>query len=696
MESKLKKIIYSKAFFVFSIMILSFFGLISFIIGTCGQKKNIYEFYGNSSKIKVTDIYINQGKRLNENFETKNLKVDDDGNLLLKKTSDIPFLTIKLSILDEISLNFEKTNIDQFVIVKKNGKTVDNLNLNKKNNYSDSTRLLVLIRNYFEEQSLSNMILLIAVYIIFLVFVSLSIKTINVFIRKIELNKINLLDIIKFILGVFIIYLSCYYILLQVFGYWILLLILLLLLFVIYKLRKIIKNNLHLSFILISVIVGITMLFTLPPFQVPDEMAHFTNSFQKSYLFTDNHDISIKGDDGYTYLPVDVSDFIDKYGSDTLNSGYKVTSKSYLYDLYHNTNYKNISKNLSWYGNTKHSSVFAYIPSILSSIVLKNINVPVMILYLFGKLINLTITIILCYYAIKNVVSFKKIFFVVSLLPIFVHQSAAFNMDYLTNGIFIYLLYKILNEIFKPVSNKIIIKDIIVILLLSVILSICKFGYFPVLFLTLLIPNKRFKNKKQAIGLKFLFIISSVFVSLYTTGALNIFTSSVGSSSTRNAYAISNIWRNPVRIAFVIENTIMNRLDLDLFRGLFDGFGWSTHWNNSLLLFICELIMILIILSEDRSNKKISVNYKIVFLMVALMIFGIIYASMLFTWTTTGLDSIDGLQPRYFIPVVLLIYILLQNKYIRIQVKNNYLIYSIGMIIVNIICLFTIIKGFYI
>ena len=69
---------------------------------------------------------------------------------------------------------------------------------------------------------------------------------------------------------------------------------------------------------------------------------------------------------------------------------------------------------------------------------------------------------------------------------------------------------------------------------------------------------------------------------------------------------------------------------------------------------------------------------------------------MLFGWTEVGSFSIDGLQPRYFIPPVMLLYILLQNNYIVINFKNRELFYSISMIVINIIGLLTLLEKVYI
>ena len=82
-----------------------------------------------------------------------------------------------------------------------------------------------------------------------------------------------------------------------------------------------------------------------------------------------------------------------------------------------------------------------------------------------------------------------------------------------------------------------------------------------------------------------------------------------------------------------------------------------------------------------------------------LLIFGIIFAMLYaisFTeWTPIGSSSIDGLQSRYFIPIVLLFYIALSNNLIKLNVKNKYRFYFILICIVQLLSITSIVIGFY-
>ena len=146
----------------------------------------------------------------------------------------------------------------------------------------------------------------------------------------------------------------------------------------------------------------------------------------------------------------------------------------------------------------------------------------------------------------------------------------------------------------------------------------------------------------------------------------------------------------------MVLETFKIRLDLDFFRGMLTGYGWYTVWMNDLSLFISLSILVLTVLCYDKNNIKLTRKQVINIFIIFTIICAIIYGAMLFGWTTTDWNSIDGLQPRYFIPAALLLYIILQNNKIHIKVKNPNLLYACSMIIINVLALITIISGFYV
>lgn len=293
------------------------------------------------------------------------------------------------------------------------------------------------------------------------------------------------------------------------------------------------------------------------------------------------------------------------------------------------------------------------------------------------------------YFAIKIVPKFKKIFLIVMLLPLTLHQAGAINQDSLTNTLF-FLIAAVLIKMYFSKKNSISNKNLIFLFFISMFLGFCKTGYFPILFLILFIPNSKFKTKRQMLISKGMILLPCLLLSFskyFQVGSVTL-------AANVNYYKFSDLITHPFMIIKVAINTFFSRGSLDLLTGLVDGFGWSTRWHNPLIAFICTSLYLLLILTSCE-EKKHDYKFKILSFIISMMIFGLIYVSLLFGWTNFGSEFIDGLQCRYFIPVVLMLYISLSNNCVKLNFKNKDLVYVSMIVIVEILSLFTIILGYY-
>lgn len=535
-------------------------------------------------------------------------------------------------------------------------------------NYNSTFELLKQSLNKY------SIFIFIGMYPLTLLLLYLCKKTIN----KIKENKIKLLDIIIFACSVFCIYFSTFYVLLATFRELLIIPVAGIIILGLYYIKDSIKDNIQNSYVYIAVISGITLLFLIPPFNIPDEDKHFVKSFKTSYF--------VVNDNGFTNLPVSIDNFKYKYTHGVLEQQTKYNGKNYFADMFEKAEYNKLSENICNYTNTKYQSVEPYLPSSIIIFWARIIGLSPLLLVLLGRFVDLLIVIILCYYAIKTIPSFEKVLFIVALFPIFLQQSAAINMDYLTNSIVIFLIAYIfyLKEKSDIISNK----ELILLSCVSIIFAFCKFGYFPILLLVLLIPNNKFKNKKIAIIMKSSIIIIPSIMS-YIVGM------SSGVKENTAYYTFSYALQHPIKTMSVYFDTALWRLDLDLFRGMFDGFGVSTKWNEPLILAIICIIYIILIAVKDNKDVLLNKKQKIGLLIICFAIIFIVYSAMFFSWTYLGAEVIDGLQPRYFIPAVVLLCIVLANDKIYLNVKNKVCLYTFAVALVHILSFVTILTKFY-
>lgn len=693
---KLKKFANKKIVFIIISLVIAIFGLLTIGLGIYAQKYDEYSFYTDEqngkifiNEIKIGDSIVELGR-----YQYKNSKYDDKLKKIVFSNADN--YIIKKSKIDNLKLSFQnKSNFNKQIIVRKNNKIIKTINLryNSSYVYMDNTSTFSIIKSLIESLSFIKIVIAIIILLIFSLAVYLSLLYISNFIEDTIKDKFSIIEYIISILLLLFINILYIFPMMQFNKYIAILPMIVSLIIIVYCTKKNINIKLHNYYILISMFIGVIFLLIFPPLHVPDEFTHLIKSYQSSYLFQDNHEITKS--QTYAYLPKKMNEFAIKYGDETLNSYFRMQPRTYTYDLFKTINYNALSDSYSWYG-LKYTPSLPYLPGTIVSIIARLINMPLLIFYYLSRIFTYIISTLMCYYAIKIAPKFKKIFFVVPLLPIYIQQSYGFNIDWLTNSTFILLLAYILKGIYE--NNKITRNDSIKIILLSVLLGFCKFGYFPIALLFLLIPTgKKISKKFKRIVVIFTILIPILVTILFSVYRNSIYLKFGGVVSTSSKLIpISMLWNNSKMIASMVFQTFKIRLELDFFRGFVSGFGWSTIWTNSFLLFICLGIFLLVLLCDDEYNIKLKTKEKILFVVSFIAMCGFIYGAMLFGWTKIGSVSIDGLQPRYFIPPIMLLYILLQNKYVIINVANKKLFYAISIIIINFIGIVTILENIYI
>lgn len=604
----------------------------------------------------------------------------------------------------EKTIEFECTQNDSFYIkinrenLKNSSVKIDDVEIN-----STSSNEGDYVEFSYEQSSfniLKTQIQSFAWYLsVFIIFISffmyyIFVNFIQMFIKKLYKNdKLNIFEFLGSIFSIFIIYYMTFYTLLDLFSIFIVPILFLIFGFIIWTNNRDNKFELSKVFLIMSMFLGMTMLFVIEPFNVPDENNHFIKVYDHLFALEKDNTLLDEKDYTYTFLSENMYDFHEKYSTNTLKSNSAIDAKSYFEDYTIKVNKNNKSLIKSYYG-TYFSYRLAYIPSNIMIWLAKMFNFSVMLTFLLGRFANLLCFALAGYYAIKITPKFKHVFFLVMTFAITFHQSIGINQDCINNSICFVLVAFIIKKIFEDkIFDKV---DLIKIFLLSLGLILCKTIYTPIVLLILIVDKNKMKKFKNPLLLKILVLISVIIFTLifyyirpYIYGS--------GAASSRIVYSPSIIFTDPVLFIKLYFNTILNRASLDFFRGMFDGFGWSTIWHKDLFAYVNIIIYTLLIvtLPSERMQEKFKIKFKVLCFLIFLILFGLISASMLFAWTQIGYVYIDGLQPRYFIPAVLFLYIFFTNNIFNISVKyyNRFLVVSI--LFVNLLCFITIINGFY-
>lgn len=594
---------------------------------------------------------------------------------------------IKVSKIQNINILFQ-TETKGKVNIKLNDKEVKlNLTKDRQESYQYQISLTSALFSQIKSFSIKNYIIIIFATIVLSIIYSLIIESVIKIFKRRNDKDLQIKEIIYLFITYFVINLICFLPVIELLHMWYFLVIAIQLILITYCFKKHIAEKLQNIFALFAIVLTVNMAILLPPFHVPDEIAHYV----KAYSIFNSSDV-IKKDHAIN-LYSNMYPIIYKYNSNLHSAEYKTTIKEYFVDA---TVVAKGEKEYKYnYPNTYYSNVFSYLPSAIVIKLNTILNLPFMLSALLGRIVSALIFIIFGFLALKIIPFFKKSLLVVMLFPITIQQVTAINQDSLTLSIFFLLTALILKccHSTKKVNNK----EIWIINILSLCLGMCKPGYFLVALLTLLIPKENFTTKKQLLVTRLLPIALCFLATSLRYFDAPLYTGNKVEGVVTFEYALTHI---PSMIKICL-GTIYSRLNLDLLTGQINLFGWSTIAYNGLPCFLIYILYSIIVFSDNLGSKekKFLTNYNRCFIiLLAILLIGIMYASALFAFKTTSITAtmISGLQSRYFIPVTCLLAIGTANNLFTINIKNKN-IFSLGIIILTFAISFcVIIHGFYV
>jgi len=275
-------------------------------------------------------------------------------------------------------------------------------------------------------------------------------------------------------------------------------------------------------------------------------------------------------------------------------------------------------------------------------------HLPLLATAYLAKLLNMVVCILVLYFSLKYIPILKDILFFLAFLPITMQAMASFSPDGLVIATATALISFVLYSTYslKQCFSK---KHYFFMFTICLFLSMSKIAYAPLCLLLFAIPKERFKTVKQK------------YFSIITMGALVLLIlilwlilapsmQSVSDSSTQ----ISTILHNPIRYLAIIVHSLSANASLYLF-GLFGGY---LEWFDVTLspLYLFPSIIIFIILCHNSYQKNsITKRFKYLSVLVSLLLVLITFTTMFIQWTKVGEIIIDGVQGRYFLPIILLI-----------------------------------------
>lgn len=430
-------------------------------------------------------------------------------------------------------------------------------------------------------------------------------------------------------------------------------------------------------YVYLAITFGIVFIYLNPPFQSPDEPVHFWKAYtvEQRNFFPDTQN----GKTGLL-IPVDLINDVGETGTNGVTLDDKFTFSEI--EKWNNEQIVEEYVELKKIGTQGSNPILYLFPSIgifVSKVVgyftKGTVGLSATYMLYFARLFCLIGYVILSAIAIKTTPIFKKSMSAVALMPMSLYLGSSVSSDALLIPVAMLTLSLIFKLTFDEAVKEVKWRHIIYLTVLGFILFEMKTVYFTIMLLTIFVSKEKFGDKVK-------FPIEKMKKALIIVGAIGLLVIIsripmwiAPHANTVQQTAVSDqinfLLKNPVKFISILLNTLQQNGYLYLCTTI-GVFGWLTTYLPPFAYFLFAFFIIVLFISEVNTTQvEFSWQYRLVsiaaILVTALIVFGVMYVS----WTSTifekgvGADVIEGVQGRYFIPILLLIVPMLQISYLK-------------------------------
>ncbi len=409
--------------------------------------------------------------------------------------------------------------------------------------------------------------------------------------------------------------------------------------------------KLETTFLIISLLMGTIFTFISAPLAKYDEHAHFW----RSYEIANGNLISNMTNEFPKSVAKMIIDENKVYHINDIN--YASTEEKFQNDL------NKEEKAPLAVGATSGNSPISYLPTLVGTFIgiLFNLK-PVIIVYL-GRLGNVIAYSMLMYFSIKIMPKnkWKKIIALIGIFPMCINLAASYSPDTTIISVAIFMLSYTMHLKFG--ERKLQGKDPVILGICTFILTICKIVYFPMLLLFFLLPKEKFEKTNK----RWLFFAIMLGITIVGNGLWKVLPKGSGevalrASSTEQLYYTL---ASPTRTLGVIGNTIITLTPQYLMEMVG---GWNTP---TIISTIFLMIMLGIVLKKEEDKIELEKKDKIWLGIICFIETALIFVGFYVSWTKAHWTFIEGIQGRYFLPILPLLAVLVSKNAIDRKEENK-------------------------
>jgi uncharacterized membrane protein len=424
------------------------------------------------------------------------------------------------------------------------------------------------------------------------------------------------------------------------------------------------------DFLFLSLVFGAIFLLVVPPFQIPDEPAHFLRSYQVSKLDFVPHKQWIPHKEAvYTggTVPKSLAHCFVPWFELNFHPERKATLERFRESW--EVSLQPSQEIFLGFPNTALYSPIPYLPQSIGIAIGKLFHASPLLLMYLGRVFAWMVATGITFWAIVRLPLMKWAFVFLALTPMAVFLRSSLSADSILLALAFLLVATCWHYAFR--SQKLTAWNLAELTILGMAVSLCKQVYFPLIFLFFLIPRHKLGNTKRYFGAAGIVIITVLIVTLIWSSITNgLFTPFKNDVPIDPAKQLAFILENPMEFVGIVWQDFGENASSYLHQ-IVGILGWlDTPLPN--FLWIPYIVVLLGgALASDRAQFFIHWWQKVGTFFVIIGIFFLVYVSMFFAWTAVGGEEIKGVQGRYFFPIFPLVLFLLANRCWQLPIADR-------------------------
>jgi len=330
---------------------------------------------------------------------------------------------------------------------------------------------------------------------------------------------------------------------------------------------------------------------------------------------------------------------------------------------------------------TKYYSWISYIPYGIVLFITRSIGVSATYSYLIGRTAGVIVYAVVIFFALKRLRTGKYLVAVISLIPTAMFLASSYGYDYWVTAFTVLGFSYLFREWQEP--DRPIDKQSVIIMLGAFIIGLApKQIYFPLMFSLYFLSKSKFQNQQAyrryllIVTLCIGFVVGS-FVLPIVTG-FHVVTDVRGGDNVSAPDQIKYILSAPFTYFQIVLRAILNLFKPSQLHQFTTFFAYLGNMVSPFHLVVISTLLITALTDRNQYDKaKLHWSQRVGVFGSAFATLVLICTALYVGYVNVGSDTINGVQPRYIIP--LLFPVLAMLRLDRLKLKIPLAVYSIAI-----------------